>query len=132
MEELSRGDAGSLPGIERSVWLPAGLDRVWEHLTDGDLLELWFGGTATIAARPGGRIEIDTGDGPVRWGTVEQVVALERIQWSWRTGDGDPSLVIIEISEEDDGVRLVVSETLLEYRMEYHPVRWDPRMRWVG
>lgn len=122
----------ALPGIERSVWLPTSLDRVWEHLTEGDLLELWFGGAATISPRPGGRIELDAGDGPIRWGTVEEVVDHTRIQWSWRTGDGDPSLVVIELDSEDDGVRLVVTETLLEYRMEYHPVRHELSLRWAG
>jgi uncharacterized protein YndB with AHSA1/START domain len=125
-------DDAALPGIERSVWLPAGIDRVWEHITDGELLELWFGGKASITPRPGGRIELDAGDGPLRWGTVEDIVERSRIQWSWRTGDGDPSLVVIELLEEDDGVRLVVSETLLEYRMEYHPARHELGLRWAG
>lgn len=121
-------DDHSLPTIERSIWLPATLDRVWAHLTDGALLELWFGGSATIGPRRGGRIEIDDGEAPVRWGTVEDIVAFSRIQWSWRAGEGDPSLVVIELFEEDDGVRLVVRETLLEYRMEYHPVRSAPHL----
>lgn len=125
-------DDASLPGIEKSVWLPATPGRVWSHLTDGDLLETWFGGSASIVPRPGGRIELDAGDGPVRWGTVEVVDTERRIQWSWRTGDGDPSLVVIELEAEDDGTRLIVTETLLEYRMEYHPARRDFTMRWAG
>jgi uncharacterized protein YndB with AHSA1/START domain len=123
-------NGAALPGIERNVWLPTSIERVWDHLTDGDLLELWFGGRATITARPGGRIELDAGEGPLRWGTVEEVVERTRIQWSWRTGDGDPSLVIIELETEDDGVRLTVHESLLEYEMEYHPVRRDQHARW--
>ena len=122
----------TLPGIERSMWLPATIDRVWEHLTDGALLGLWFGGRASVRARPGGRIELDVGEGLLRWGTVEDVVERQRLQWSWRTGDGDPSLVVIELLEEGDGVRLVVSETLLDYRVEYHWHRRDLATRWVG
>lgn len=123
---------GALPGIEKSIWLPADIARVWEHLTDGELLELWFGGTATIEARRGGRVEIDPGDGSMRWGTVEDLEEGRRIQWSWRTGDGDPSLVVIELASEDDGVRMIVTETLLEYRMEYHPSRFDGGIRWLA
>lgn len=68
----------------------------------------------------------------MRWGTVEDLEEGRRIQWSWRTGDGDPSLVVIELASEDDGVRMIVTETLLEYRMEYHPSRFDGGIRWLA
>ena len=122
----------ALPRIEKSIWLPTEVALVWEHLTKGELLELWFGGTATIEARRGGRVELDAGDGSLRWGTVEDLEVGRRIQWSWRTGEGDPSLVVIELAAEDDGVRMVVTETLLEYRMEYHASRFDVGLRWLA
>jgi len=124
-----------LPRIERSVWLPADPATVWEHLTDGEMLGMWFDGDATITPRPGGDVRLDPGDGPMRWGTVEAVEDGAGIQWSWRAGDGDPSLVVIEIAPEDDGTRLSVTETLLDYEMSYYgPTYVLPRsrLRWVG
>ncbi len=123
---------GALPWVEKSIWLPTDVALVWEHLTKGELFELWFGGTATFEARRGGRVELDPGDGSLRSGTVEDLEVGRRIQWSWRTGDGDPSLVVIELAGEDDGVRMVVTETLLEYRMEYHAGRFDVGLRWLA
>ena len=125
-----------LPSIERSAWLPADRETVWRHLTDGELLSIWFGGDASLRARPGGEIRVDQGAGPLRWGTVEVVVAARRLQWSWRAGDGDPSLVEIDLEDDDGGTRLVVTETLLEYevidlspasdRIDRHRLSWLP------
>lgn len=106
-----------LPSIERSVWLPADREVVWRHLTEGSLLSTWFGGAAELRARPGGEVRFEEGDGPLRWGTVEAVVPGLRLQWSWRAGDGDPSLVQIELEDHDGGTRLTVTETLLEYEV---------------
>jgi uncharacterized protein YndB with AHSA1/START domain len=121
-----------LPRIERNVWLPAVPETVWAHLTEGDLLETWFGGEATITARPGGDIRLDPGAGPVRWGTVEVVEEGSTIQWSWRAGDGDPSLVVIGLEPEEDGTRLTVTETLLDYEMTFAGAFYEPPLRWVG
>ncbi|MDX1450236.1 MAG: SRPBCC domain-containing protein [Acidimicrobiia bacterium] len=110
-----------LPRIERNAWLPAEPVAVWKHLTDGSLLETWFGGSVTIAVRRGGRITFDPGSGPLRWGTVEDLTAPDHVQWTWRTDDGEPSLVRIELDPEDGGTRLTVTEELLRFRMDLYP-----------
>ena len=124
--------SASLPSIERSVWLPADRSTVWRHLTDGALLSIWFGGEARIRVRPGGEVRVEVEGQPVRWGTVEEVVPERRIQWSWRVGEGDPSLVEMDIHDDDAGVRLVVTETLLPYEiidLSPSPGRSEPSER---
>ena len=110
-----------LPRIERSAWFPAQPSVVWNHLTDGSLVETWFGGGVEITGRRGGRITFDPGSGPLRWGTVEDVLAPDHLQWTWRTDEGEPSLVRIELHAEDGGTRLTVLEELLRFQMDTYP-----------
>lgn len=111
-----------MPRVERSIWLPAPVDVVWAHVTNGAFAQSWFDGNVQIDCRAGGEVYFDPGDGEVQWGTVEEVVDGRRLQWSWRTDDGDPSLVIIEMASEDDGTLLTVSEELLPYVMRTYPM----------
>ena len=90
-EEYSEELAGVT--VERSVELPTQADEVWEHLVDGVLLGEWMGGRVEIDARPGGPITLSPKTGREVWGTVEEVVPGRRIQWSWRSDEGLPSLV---------------------------------------
>ncbi len=116
-----------LPAVERTVWLPAAIDAVWRHLTDGSLAGTWFGGAFDIDARPGGRVSFDVGSGPLRWGTVEVIEAGACLQWSWRTDDGEPSLVVFRLQPHEDGTLLTIREVLLHYRMDTYPAieeRW--------
>jgi uncharacterized protein YndB with AHSA1/START domain len=121
-EELA-GDVA----VERSITLPAEPDSVWEHLTDGDLLGDWMEGDVEIDPRPGGAITMTPGDGPVVWGTVEEIVPGRRLQWSWRTDDGLPTQVELELEPTDDGTALTVRETLLPWRTTGLPPRWIDR-----
>ena len=50
-EELFEELAGDI-AVERKVTLPADPDRVWQHLTEGDLVADWMGGEVEIEVRP--------------------------------------------------------------------------------
>lgn len=107
--------------VERSVDLDADPQTVWEHLTDGDLVGTWLGSDVTIEPRRGGAILVtgdETGD---IFGVVEEFLPGRRIQWSWRTSDGLPALVEIEIEPNDVGTRLTVRETLLPWQVTEMP-----------
>ncbi|HZD06315.1 MAG TPA: SRPBCC domain-containing protein, partial [Longimicrobiales bacterium] len=104
-----------LPAVERSVWLPARPEVVWRFLTSGVLVADWFGGPVSMEARPGAGIEFRPGDGELRWGTVEDVATGKRIQWTWRTDEGEPSEVAITLDGEGDGTRVTVVERLVPY-----------------
>lgn len=101
-----------LPLIERAVELPAEPKEVWERIVTGDLAEEWMG--VRVEPRRGGSVTVP--DRPVI-GTVEEVVPGERITWSWREIDGDPSQVTIEVTPTDTGSKVTIVERLLEYRI---------------
>jgi len=113
--------------VERAISLPADPDSVWEHLTDGNLVGDWMEGDVEIEARPGGRITMTPEDGSVVWGTVEEIIPGRRLQWSWRTDDGLPTQVEIELEPGEEGTDLTVRETLLPWKTSGLPPRWvDP------
>jgi uncharacterized protein YndB with AHSA1/START domain len=122
-EELFEELAGDL-AVERQVTLPADPGVVWEHLTEGDLVADWMGGDVEIDPRTGGAITMIPEVGPTVWGTVEEVVPGRRLQWSWRTDDGLPTQVEIEMEPTEDGTALTVRETLLPWTISGLPPQW--------
>jgi uncharacterized protein YndB with AHSA1/START domain len=103
--------------IEREVELMATPEQIWERITDSSMISEWMGGDVEIDARPGGRITFSPEAGPEVWGTVEEVVVHERIQWSWRTDEGRPSLIELELSPAEEATIVTVRETLLPWRI---------------
>lgn len=113
--------------VERSITLPAEPDTVWEHLTNGSLVGDWMEGEVSITPRPGSPITMTPEEGPVVWGTVEEVIPGRRIQWSWRTDDGLPTQVEFELAPVEEGTTLTVKETLLPWTTTGLPPRWIDR-----
>ena len=113
--------------VERSITLPADPDTVWEHLTDGSLVGDWMEGEVSITPRPGSPITMTPEEGPVVWGTVEEVIPGRRLQWSWRTDDGLPTQVEFELDPVEEGTTLTVKETLLPWTTTGLPPRWIDR-----
>ena len=110
--------------VERTVILSADPGSVWERLTDENLVGDWIEGDVSIDARPGGAITMTPEDGAPVWGTVEEVVPGRRLQWSWRTDDGLPTQVEIELEEVEEGTTLTVRETLLPWTITGLPPQW--------
>lgn len=107
--------------VERSIDLSADPETVWAHLTDGDLLSSWMGSQITIEPRVGGAIGMAGPNSADVFGVVEEIVPNRRLQWSWRTHDGMPALVEIELEACEGGTRLTVSETLLPWQVTELP-----------
>ena len=103
--------------VERSVEVASDPDAIWEHLTDGGLISEWMGDPVTFDPQVGGRIEMAPPDGEIVWGTVEEIVPGRRIQWSWRTDAGMPTLVEIEVEPTNEGWRITVRESLLPWQV---------------
>jgi uncharacterized protein YndB with AHSA1/START domain len=110
-------DGESGVSVERSVSLETTTDELWRHLTDGQLLSEWMEGDVVIDPRPGKHITLTPETGPVVWGTVEEVIEGHRLQWSWRTDEGLPTLVEIELTPDEDRTTLTVRETLLPWQV---------------
>ena len=103
-------EAPTGPQVERDIEIEKSPGDVWSYLIEDDLISTWMGGEVEFQPRVGGAIEM----GPI-WGTIEELDAPHRIQWSWRTDDGLPSLVEIELEPIESGTRLTVRETLLPW-----------------
>lgn len=105
--------------IERSVEVAANPEEVWQRITDSTLISDWMEGEVSIDPVLGGRITFLTVGGPEVWGTVEEVIVNERIQWSWRSDEGMPSLIEFELTPGADGESTLVTvrETLLPWRI---------------
>ena len=124
MQEERFGELAGDITVERSVTLPADPGTVWERLTDENLVGDWMEGDVSFEARPGGAITMTPAEGATVWGTVEEVVPGRRLQWSWRTDDGLPTQVEIELERVEDGTTLTVRETLLPWTITGLPPQW--------
>ena len=111
--------------IERHIETASDPETVWRHLTEGELANVWMSGDVQIEARPGGDIRLRRDGDPDVWGTVEEALPAQRIQWSWRTDDGMPTLVEIELAPLEPGTRLTVRETLLPWRISGPGRSWE-------
>ncbi len=122
-EELFEESARNI-SVERKVTLLADPDLVWQHLTEGDLVADWMGEDVEIELRPGGSIVMTPDEGHRVWGTIEEIVPGRRLQWSWRTDDGLPTQVEIDLEPAEDGTALTVRETLLPWTITGLPPQW--------
>jgi uncharacterized protein YndB with AHSA1/START domain len=105
--------------IERGVEVAASPEDVWERITDSTMISDWMDGEVTIDPEPGGRITFLPAGGPEVWGTVEEVIVNQRIQWSWRSDEGMPSLIEFELAPgaDEETTLVTVRETLLPWRI---------------
>lgn len=110
-----------LPKVARQVKLDASPHQVWAYLVNGELATLWMGGAMTIDARRGGRVSLHPAGGPEVFGTVEEIIPGRRIVWSWRTKEGEPTQVVLEMEEAGLGCLLAVSEELIPYEIVVIP-----------
>jgi uncharacterized protein YndB with AHSA1/START domain len=112
--------------VERETILEAEPDRVWEALTDEELLSDWFAERARIDPWEGGDVEFDCDDGERR-GTVQRFEEERELAFTWsRDGQGE-SLVTFSLEPVEIGTRLIVVERALHAPAAM--AAWGPRLR---
>jgi uncharacterized protein YndB with AHSA1/START domain len=100
--------------VTREIVLPAGPQEVWEAVTDPARLEAWFANDVDLELRPGGAGRFRWDDGDTRIAVVEEVEERRRFAFRWEEEDGAaPARVELELQEDEDGTRVVVTETPL-------------------
>ena len=97
--------------IRRQVVIPASPGRVWEALTDPELLRGWFGGEFEWDLTEGSPLRFHGDDGGSKEGRIEEVRPERRLRFVWWQGDNnDATEVSYLLEESDNGVRLTVHE----------------------
>ncbi|MFC6489556.1 SRPBCC domain-containing protein [Nitratireductor sp. GCM10026969] len=96
--------------------LPGPVERVWAHLTESDLLPVWFGGEGMayrIAPREGGAVRL--ADGHIR-GVVTRWKPPYLLAYTWNVFDGDEtesaypeSHLTFALEEKGDEVLLILT-----------------------
>jgi uncharacterized protein YndB with AHSA1/START domain len=98
--------------VTREVVVPAPPDEVWEALTDPEQLGEWFANEVELELVPGGDGVFRWADGETRVATVEEVEEGRRFAFRWEDEDGDDaSRVELVVEEDQEGTRVVVTET---------------------
>lgn len=68
--------------VQRSVVLPAPVEKVWAALTEARPLSAWLGGDVEIDPCPGGQITIRE-DGRLRRGVIVHLEPLRHLEIRW-------------------------------------------------
>lgn len=82
---------------------------------------MWMGGEMTIEPRLGGPVSLIVAGSPPVFGTVEEILPGGSITWTWRTAEGEPTQVVLNIEPDGEGSLLRVSEELLPYEIVIIP-----------
>jgi uncharacterized protein YndB with AHSA1/START domain len=103
--------------IEREIIIDASPDRVWAALTEADPVASWFGDSAAMNLRAGGRPALGrTGDGDF-WTVIEHVAPPTVLSYRWareagtEPGEGASTLVEFTVTETPVGTLLRVVES---------------------
>jgi len=103
--------------IEREIIINAPQDRVWAVLTEADHVAHWFGDSAEVDLRPGGKMVFGWKEYGNHHARVEGVEAPGFFSYRWaraagaEPADGNSTLVEFTLIPEGSGTRLRVVET---------------------
>jgi uncharacterized protein YndB with AHSA1/START domain len=103
--------------IEREVLIEASLERVWAVLTDAQQVAGWFGDSAEIDLRPGGRAVFGWAHRGVRRAAIQRVEPPSVFSYRWardqdtEPGEGNSTVVEFTLTEVFAGTLVRVVET---------------------
>jgi uncharacterized protein YndB with AHSA1/START domain len=103
--------------IEREIVIEASQERVWELLTQAEHVASWFGDSAEIDLRPGGKASFGWSAYGVHQAVIERVEQPSFLSYRWaRVTDAEPvggnsTVVEFSLTEDSLGTVLRVVET---------------------
>jgi uncharacterized protein YndB with AHSA1/START domain len=102
--------------IERTLQLAHPPERVWQALTTAEGLGTWFGHTAEVDLRVGGKVKLTWSSGDAATLTVERVEPPRVFGYTWSINglpEGDPRRTYVEFTLEPAaaGTTLTVVES---------------------
>lgn len=106
--------------IEQQTFIAAPIDRVWAVLTEPAQIASWFGDSAELELKPGGRAVFGWTEYGKVHAVVEQVDPPRLFSYRWSAEMGEPpspgksTLVEFTLTPERDGTMLRVVESGFE------------------
>ena len=93
--------------IERQITLNRPIEHVWAALTEADQLSQWFGDSAEVDLRPGGRMTVGWSEyDAIAECVVESVEPPRRFSYRWQSStsdDGVAWMTTVEFTLETSG-----------------------------
>lgn len=130
--------------IERTIFVAADVDRVWDALTTAAGIRGWFGDEAEIDLRPGGEARFGwTEYGDSSHAIVVEVERPTRFSYRWaasgvdRADTGPSTLVVFTMADVDGGTNVTVVESgfaslpleIIEKSLEENTAGWKAEMQ---
>ncbi|MGO8961365.1 MAG: SRPBCC family protein [Streptosporangiaceae bacterium] len=103
--------------IEREILIDASRERVWAVLTEAKHIAGWFGDSAEIDLRPGGKAAFGWSEHGTHLAVIERVDEPNFLSYRWARGtqvepaEGGSTLVEFTLTEIPTGTLLRVVET---------------------
>jgi uncharacterized protein YndB with AHSA1/START domain len=104
--------------IERSIWIAASLERVWQAITDPAEITQWFSPESPwelSALEVGGELNWHSGEDHIDRHVILRVEAPQIFAYRWEPEPPDkPRTSTYLLQEEDGGTRLTIQESGFE------------------
>ncbi len=106
--------------IERELFLPVPITRVWEAIATADGLTHWFSNRVTLDLREGGEIKFTWNEHGTSNGRIERIEPPHTFAYRWQAHtvpDTEPltpansTVVTFSLTEVENGTQLSVVET---------------------
>jgi uncharacterized protein YndB with AHSA1/START domain len=105
-EAKRKGYIRMTKSIEKTPFIKATPERVYQALTEKKDLERWFVQKADVELRPGGAVRLEWAPDAVETGEILALEPAERLSYTWVALEPTPTTVTFELTGEKDGTRL--------------------------
>lgn len=105
--------------------------RVWQCLTDADLLSQWLGDLVSGAIEADSSFEVNHGDSCCCRSTVRTCAEPGRLEFTWQFPDEPDSMVALELAEADGITDLRLSHTALGDLAESYRDGWSVHLSYL-
>jgi uncharacterized protein YndB with AHSA1/START domain len=118
------------PGVavQRTIWVKAPVERVWQSVTSPEQLAQWYAPDHTWkipALDVGGRVEFHNSATEILQATIEDLTPPQLFSLRWDAHDGAVLLTTFMLEAENQGTRVTIVES------GYEGVPADSRQAWL-
>jgi uncharacterized protein YndB with AHSA1/START domain len=114
--------------VERTLWISAPRDRVWQAITDPLQLEQWYapGCKWEIASlKKGAEVRFFNTETDIQTATIESIEPPERLTLRWRVDLSASLLNTFTLEERDSGTQVTITQS------GYETLSAEDRQMWI-